>query len=61
MTYIDWSANGPSPEVLSEKDFTSIVRSNKFFARKMETGLSDVLLDMVDGAVLTKNKVDSFV
>ena len=61
MTYIDWSANGPSPDVLSEKDFASIVRSKKFFARKMETGLSDVLLDMVDGAVLTKNKVDSFV
>lgn len=61
LTYIDWSANGPSPEVLSEKDFTSIVQSKKFFARKMETGLSDALLDMVDGSVLTKNKVDSFV
>lgn len=61
LTYIDWSANGPSPEVLTVKDFDSIIRSKKFFARKMETESSTLLLNLLDDAVLVNTKVESCV
>lgn len=56
LTYIDWSSSGPSPEVLTKKDYESIVRSGKFFARKMESGVSDDLLDQIDGAIERENE-----
>lgn len=61
LTYIDWSANGPSPEVLTVKDFDSIIQSKKFFARKMDTESSTLLLNLLDDAVLDNTKVESCV
>lgn len=48
LTYIDWSAGGPSPEVLTERDYGAIVESDKYFARKMDSKKSSTLLNMLD-------------
>lgn len=61
LTYIDWSGHGPSPEVLTNDDFESVRDSGKFFARKMESGVSDSLLEMIDNAISAESEVDSHV
>lgn len=48
LTYADWSGNGPSPEILSERHFEEIVLSGKFFARKMDSEISKTLLEKID-------------
>lgn len=48
MRYIDWGADGANPQVLTEKDFDKIKTSGALFARKMERGTSDKLLQMLD-------------
>lgn len=59
LTYIDWSAHGSSPEVLAKDDFDRIRASGKYFARKMESGASDALLDMVDEAIAAESEANS--
>ena len=48
MRYIDWGADGANPQVLTEKDYANIKASGAFFARKMERGKSDTLMQMLD-------------
>ena len=48
MRYIDWGPDGANPLVLTEKHFEAIKASGTLFARKMERGLSDKLMDMLD-------------
>lgn len=49
MRYVDWSAHGKSPEILTVKDFDRIVSGGDWFARKFDTGKDSKILDMVDG------------
>lgn len=48
MRYIDWGADGANPQVLTEKDHIKIIASGALFARKMESGTSDKLLELLD-------------
>ncbi len=43
--YIDWGLDGANPQVLTEKDYDKIISSGALFARKMESGISDHLID----------------
>lgn len=45
--YIDWGADGANPQVLTEKDYDKIVASRAIFARKMESGVSDKLIELL--------------
>lgn len=47
LTYIDYN---PNIKVLTEKDFETLMSSGKMFARKLETGTSDKLMEMIDEA-----------
>ncbi len=47
MRYIDWGADGANPQVLTEKDLNKIVTSDALFARKMESGVSDKLIEQI--------------
>lgn len=46
--YIDWGADGANPQVLSGKDYDKIVASGALFARKMQSGSSDKLIEMLN-------------
>lgn len=46
--YIDWGPDGANPQVLTEKDYDKIKASEALFARKMESGVSDKLVAMLD-------------
>ena len=46
--YIDWGSDGANPQVLTEKDYDRIIISGALFARKMQSGVSDSLLNMLD-------------
>lgn len=46
--YIDWGSDGANPQVLTEKDYNNIVSSSSLFARKMESGTSDKLIELLD-------------
>ena len=46
--YIDWGPDGANPQVLTEKDYNNIVSSGTLFARKMESGRSDKLIEILD-------------
>lgn len=48
MRYIDWGPDGANPQVLSEKNYDKIVASGVLFARKMESGVSDKLIEQLD-------------
>ena len=45
--YIDWGVDGANPQVLTEKDYDKIVASRAIFARKMESGVSDKLIELL--------------
>ena len=47
MRYIDWGHDGGNPQVLNEKDYNKIVASGALFARKMESGKSDKLIELL--------------
>lgn len=46
--YIDWGVDGGNPQVLTEKDYDNIVSSGALFARKMQSGISDKLIEMLN-------------
>lgn len=49
LRYIDWVArNGNNPAVLDETDYHKLVGSSAFFARKIETPISDKLLELIE-------------
>lgn len=43
--YIDWGPDGANPQVLTEKDYDKIIASDALFARKMQSGVSDALIE----------------
>ena len=45
LRYIDWGPEGFAPQVLTDSDFDRIVGSGALFARKMQSGLSDTLIE----------------
>lgn len=47
MRYINWGDDGYNPQVLNDADFNKITSDSCFFARKMESGVSDKLIDMI--------------
>ena len=47
LRYIDWGADGGNPQLLTEKDYDKIVASGALFARKMESGVSDKLIELL--------------
>ena len=46
--YIDWGPDGANPQVLTENDYDKMVSSGALFARKMESGESDKLMEKLD-------------
>lgn len=48
MRYIDWGVDGGNPVVLTEKDYDRIKASGALFARKLESGKSDKLIEMLE-------------
>jgi hypothetical protein len=48
MRYIDWGPDGGNPIVLTEKDYDRIKASGALFARKLESGTSDKLIEMLE-------------
>ncbi len=46
--YIDWGPDGGNPQTLTEKDYDNIVNSGALFARKMASGASDKLIEMLN-------------
>lgn len=46
--YYDWSAGGSHPKELDERDFSAIISSGCWFARKMKLGYSESLLELID-------------
>ena len=47
LRYIDWGADGGNPQVLTEKDYDKIVASDALFARKMASGTSAKLIELL--------------
>lgn len=45
LRYFDWSENGGSPKILDESDYEAVVASDALFARKIQTGVSDSLIN----------------
>lgn len=48
MRYIDWGPDGANPQVLTEKDYDNIKNSKSLFARKMASGVSDKLIELLN-------------
>ena len=47
--YIDWNAKGTSlPKVLDESDISNLISSKSLFARKLQKGPSDKLVQMIE-------------
>lgn len=47
MRYIDWGTDGANPQVLTEKDYDSIIASGALFARKIESTISGKLCNLL--------------
>lgn len=45
--YINWGPDGANPQVLTEKDYDRIKASGALFARKMQSGVSDKLIKIL--------------
>jgi Core-2/I-Branching enzyme len=53
LRYIDWSAGGASPKVLTMEDYHAIEASGKYFARKFNPEKSRELLETLDRKIKT--------
>lgn len=52
--YVDWHPKhnyASLPLVLDERDYADIINSGMLFCRKVESGKSDILLDMLDNKI----------
>ncbi|WP_075983029.1 beta-1,6-N-acetylglucosaminyltransferase [Bacillus massilinigeriensis] len=47
LRYIDWSSGKNSPEVLTSKDYESLKRSDKLFARKFDINLDINIIEKI--------------
>ena len=55
LHYIDWSKpTPPYPAYLGCDDFSNILESGRFFARKFDSDIDGVVLDMIDSAIHAK-------
>ncbi len=54
LRYIDWSAGGASPKLLTMDDKDKLMNSGKLYARKFDTLKSNELLDAIDTFVAQK-------
>lgn len=50
LHYIDWNPAREDPAILDASDFSALLTSGKFFARKFDTHKSAAVLDMLDVA-----------
>ena len=50
--YIDWSAGGANPKVLTSADFDQLARAHQFFARKFDMNQDAAILDRIDVELL---------
>lgn len=48
LRYLDWSEHGKSPKTLTIEDYQPLLSSGKFFARKFDTDIDAVILEMLD-------------
>ena len=48
LRYIDWSAGGAHPKILTVADTEALINSGKFFARKFEEKKDSAILDHID-------------
>lgn len=49
LRYTDWSGkNGSRPSFLDETDYEKIIKSGDFFARKIDSNISDKLLKKIE-------------
>lgn len=46
--YIDWGPDGGNPQILTEQDYDNIINSGALFARKMVSGASDKLIELLN-------------
>ncbi len=46
--YIDWSKGGVNPKTLLMEDYPFLLSSDKMLARKFDTSVDEVILDMLD-------------
>lgn len=46
--YFDWGDKGKSPKILTESDYSNIVQSDAWFARKLDSKVDTKLFDMLD-------------
>jgi hypothetical protein len=51
--YIDWSAGGSSPKVLTVNDFEQLRQSGCFFARKFDLDIDAQILKLIDNNLLS--------
>lgn len=52
LRYIDWSAGGSSPKVLTQADLPALLASPRLFARKFDAARDAAVLDALDHANL---------
>lgn len=58
LRYIDWTPkypNAPVPNILTEKDWPNIKKSNALFCRKIDLKLSRGLIEIIKAKYLTQN------
>jgi hypothetical protein len=48
LTFIDWSAGGFHPKVLTSEDFKNLATAEKLFARKFDIDTDSRVLDLID-------------
>ena len=59
LRYVDWTyRNGNRPAILDETDFIKFKGSNFLFVRKVETGISDELIKLIDENLLKEEVID---
>jgi hypothetical protein len=46
--YIDWSAGGPNPKILTAQDYNKLTQAHKLFARKFDIVEDQAILDLID-------------
>ena len=51
FVYADWSQGGAHPKILTAADFTSLMQSDKLFARKFDVDADTKIFDMLENAI----------
>ncbi|HVI43447.1 MAG TPA: beta-1,6-N-acetylglucosaminyltransferase [Chitinophaga sp.] len=55
--YIDWSAGGAHPKVLTMADYDKLKASHMLFARKFNTTIDEKILDKLDTLIMSQEAV----